>query len=251
MEIKHLYFSYKDQEVLKDISLKIKENKITTILGANGCGKSTLFNICTKFLKTRRGIIKISGKNIDDFGRREFAKKVAIVHQQNRSVPDITVEEMVFYGRTPYMKFLSKFNNEDYKAVEWAINTTGLSKLKNKKLNSLSGGQKQRVFIAMALAQKSEILFLDEPTTYLDVKYQIEILELIKKLNRDFNITIIMVLHDINQAIKYSDEIVGLYKGKVAFAGKPEDVINTQSISELYEASLEVEEFRGHKLVIV
>lgn len=250
MEIKHLTFSYGEHNVLDDASLTFKENAITTLLGANGSGKTTLFNLCTKNLIPDRGIILLDRKNIFNINQRKFAEQVAIVHQQNRIMGDITVRQLVSYGRTPYMKFMRGCSEEDNEAIDWAIEVTGLEDFRDRPLASLSGGQKQRVWIAMSLAQKSRFLFLDEPTTYLDIKYQIEILELIRSINRDFKITVIMVLHDINQALKYSDDVVGLKDGHIVFSGHPDEVITDESVSNLYDIGLAVEVFKGGKVVL-
>ncbi len=250
MEIKHLTFAYGKQNILDDISLTFKENAITTLLGANGSGKTTLFNLCTKNLNPDRGIILLDRQNIFNINQRKFAEQVAIVHQQNRIMGDITVRQLVSYGRTPYMKFMRGYSEEDLAAIEWAIEVTGLQDFQERTLASLSGGQKQRVWIAMSLAQKSRYLFLDEPTTYLDIKYQIEILELIRNINREFGITVIMVLHDINQAIKYSDDVVGLKDGNIVFSGNPSEAITDESVSNLYDIGLAVEVFKGGKVVL-
>lgn len=250
MEIKGLNFYYGKNHVLKDLTFKIKDQKITTVLGSNGCGKSTLFKLCTKELNTQHGIIKLDNKNIEKINRKNFAQKVAIVHQQNKIMGDITVENLVSYGRNPYHSFMQSLCEKDYEEIDFAIKMCGLEEIKDKSINQLSGGQLQRVWIAMAIAQKTKILFLDEPTTYLDIKYQIEILELVKKLNRELSTTIIMVLHDINQALQYSDEIIGMYKGRIEFIGSPEEVLNENSISKIYGANLAVEKFKGRLIVL-
>ncbi len=250
MEIKHLSFAYDKEKILKDVNVKFKIGAITTLLGANGCGKSTLLNICAGNLKTRRGRILLNGKRIEDYKRKTFAREIGIVYQQNQILGDITVERLVSYGRTPYLKPLQKYSEEDHKQIEFAITMTNLQDLKNHEVRKLSGGQKQRVFIAMALAQNSKILLLDEPTTYLDIKYQLEILSLIKKINREMGITIIMVLHDIMQAINYSDEIVGLANGKIAFQGKPKAVLSSEVISQLYDTQLIIENFNDRTIVL-
>lgn len=163
---------------------------------------------------------------------------------------DINVRQLVSYGRTPYMKLMRGYDKEDNDAIDWAIDVTGLRDVSERPVVSLSGGQRQRVWIAMSLAQKSQMLFLDEPTTYLDIKYQIELLELIRNLNRELGITIVMVLHDINQAIKYSDRVIGLKSGKIKFEGAPNDVITDESVSGLYDIELAVESFKGLKVVM-
>ena len=236
--------------VIRDLSLNFEKGKITTLLGSNGCGRSTLFKLCTKELPIRHGMIKLDGQNIDSIKRKEFAKKVSIVHQQNRIMGDIAVESLVRYGRNPYLSFMQGLGEKDKYEIENAIKLCGLEEIRTKSINSLSGGQLQRAWIAMSIAQKTEILFLDEPTTYLDIKYQIEILELVKKLNRELSTTIIMVLHDINQALQYSDEVVGMYKGRVEFKGDPNVELIESSMSKIYGTELSVERFKDRLIVL-
>ena len=192
----------------------------------------------------------INNKNIKKLSYKDLAKEIATVHQQNSVPEDITVEELVSYGRTPYRKHYRGNDEEDNNIVEWAIEKTGLQGLKNKAVMSMSGGERQRVFIAMALAQKSKVLFLDEPTTYLDIYHQIEILELVKELNEEYNLTVVMVLHDINQAIKYSDNIIVMKKGKVIDCGKSNEVINMKLLNEVYNIGGFIQEHQGEKYFI-
>ena len=250
MEVRNLSFSYGKNKVLRDVSFKIEGGNITTIMGANGCGKSTLFSLMTKNLYPRKGNIFLSGKNIQNLSLKEFARKVSIVHQYNTSSDDITVERLVSFGRTPHMKMMQARTQEDEELIQWAMEVTNVEKYKCREVSRLSGGQRQRVWIAMALAQNTKILFLDEPTTYLDIRYQIEILELIQKLNEEYGITIIMVLHDINQAIHFSQEVIGLKDGMVSFQGNPQEVINREGICDLYGIDLDVREIEGKKFVL-
>lgn len=250
MEVRQLSFSYGNNRILRDISLTIQKEKITTIMGANGCGKSTLFSLMTRNLVPKKGKIYLGGKNIHNLPLAEFAKKVSIVHQYNTASDDITVERLISFGRTPYMKMMGGYSEEDTRLIEWAMEVTGVTRFRDRELAKLSGGQRQRVWIAMALAQNTKILFLDEPTTYLDIRYQLEILELVKKLNREYKITIVMVLHDINQAIYFSDQIIGLKGGRVVVEGDPEEVITAESIHELYGIHLDVTTIEGHKFVL-
>ena len=249
-EVRNLSFSYGKNKVLRDVSFKIEGGNITTIMGANGCGKSTLFSLMTKNLYPRKGNIFLSGKNIQNLSLKEFARKVSIVHQYNTSSDDITVERLVSFGRTPHMKMMQARTQEDEELIQWAMEVTNVEKYKSREVSRLSGGQRQRVWIAMALAQNTKILFLDEPTTYLDIRYQIEILELIQKLNEEYGITIIMVLHDINQAIHFSQEVIGLKDGMVSFQGNPQEVINREGICDLYGIDLDVREIEGKKFVL-
>ena len=250
MEAKNVFFSYGKNEILKGASLKIEKGKVTTIMGANGCGKSTLFSLMTKNLAPGKGKILLGGKNISNLRLNEFARKVAIVHQYNTAADDITVERLVSFGRTPHLGMMGIRGEEDERYVNWAMEVTNVSQFRERELSRLSGGQRQRVWIAMALAQGTEILFLDEPTTYLDIRYQIEILELVRKLNREFGMTIVMVLHDINQSIYFSDKIIGLAGGKVIVEGEPEEVITEESIHALYGIDLKVARVDERKFVL-
>ena len=250
MEVKKVFFSYGKNEILKGASLEIEKGKVTTIMGANGCGKSTLFSLMTKNLVSGKGKVLLGGKNIAHLRLNEFARKVAIVHQYNTAADDITVERLVSFGRTPHLGMMGIRGDEDERYVNWAMEVTNVSQFRDRELSRLSGGQRQRVWIAMALAQGTEILFLDEPTTYLDIRYQIEILELVRKLNREFGMTIVMVLHDINQSIYFSDKIIGLAGGKVIVEGEPEEVITEESIHELYGIDLKVARVDGRKFVL-
>ena len=250
MKVKNVHFSYGKNKILNGVSFQIEEGKVTTIMGANGCGKSTLFSLMMKNLYPAKGNIFLKGKNILNLNLKEFARKVAIVQQYNTASDDITVESLISFGRTPYKKMMQANSREDEEKIQWAMEVTGLTEYRNREVSRLSGGQRQRVWIAMALAQGTKTLFLDEPTTYLDIRYQIEILKLVKKLNQEYGITIVMVLHDINQAITYSDRIIGLKDGQVLVEGAPEDVITEESIRELYGINLGVTSIDGRKFVL-
>jgi ABC superfamily ATP binding cassette transporter, ABC protein len=252
MRVDNLFFAYDKDDIIKGISFEIKDNKITTLMGANGCGKSTLFQLLTKNLRPRQGRVFLDQRDISDIRLKEFAQNVAIVHQYNTAPPDLPVHSLVAYGRIPFFKHFSKAEDKDKdrEIVDWALEVTELSDLKNRRMGQLSGGQRQRAWIAMALAQQPKILFLDEPTTYLDVKFQIEILRLIKSLNNDYSMTIVMVLHDINQAIYYSDEIIGMKKGNILFQGNPDNVITEDSIQDMYGIHLKVSNVENQKFVL-
>lgn len=246
-----LFFAYGKHEVLKGLSFDLHEGKITTLIGANGCGKSTLFNLMTKNLKPDSGEILLGGKSLADIKLKDFARQTAIVHQYNTAPSDLSVEKLVSYGRTPYHTLgLSPDAKEDEEKIRWAMEITHTLKLKDKPVSELSGGQKQRVWIAMALAQDTNILFLDEPTTYLDIRYQLQILKLIRQLNREFGITIVMVLHDINQSLYYSDEIVAMRGGKIIAQGQPEEVITTELVKEVYNVDLKIQRMDNKPFIL-
>ena len=250
MRVDNLFFAYDKDDIIKGISFEIKDNKITTLMGANGCGKSTLFQLLTKNLKPREGSVFLDQRDIKDIRLKEFAQNVAIVHQYNTAPPDLPVHSLIAYGRIPFFKHFAKAQDKDKEIVDWALEVTDMSELKNRRMGQLSGGQRQRAWIAMALAQQPKILLLDEPTTYLDVKFQIEILRLIKSLNKDYSMTIVMVLHDINQAIYYSDEIIGMKKGNILFQGNPSEVITEESIQDMYGIHLKVSNVENQKFVL-
>lgn len=249
--VKDLSFSYGKNVVLKGLSFDLCEGRITTLIGANGCGKSTLFHLMTKNLNPDSGSIRLYGKDIADIRLRDFARQAAIVHQYNTAPADLTVEKLVGYGRTPYhMLGLSRNAKEDEEKVEWAMEITHTLKYRDKQVAQLSGGQKQRVWIAMALAQDTKTLFLDEPTTYLDIRYQLQILKLIRELNRKYGITIVMVLHDINQSLYYSDEIIAIKKGKIIAQGLPEKVITSELVKKVYDVELNLSAVDGKPFIL-
>lgn len=236
IKVNKLSFSYdKKKKFIKDLSFNIEKGKITTILGPNGSGKSTVLSLLCGLNKISSGEIIINDKDIKNMKYKDIAKEIATVHQQNTVPDDITVKELIAYGRMPHKKYFAKNSHDDEEIVKWAIERTGLEPLKDKEVMSMSGGERQRAFIAMALAQKSEILFLDEPTTYLDIYHQVEILELVKELNEESNLTVVMVLHDINQAIKYSDNIIVMKFGQAIASGKVNEVINMNLLNDVYK----------------
>ncbi len=244
IRIEGLQFSYAPEHPLfNDLSLTIKKGCITTLLGANGCGKSTLFNLMTKNLKAQAGSIDIEGRPVSAIPLKEFAQLIAVVQQKNTAPSDISVRKLVSYGRIPYKHSLmcqAGETKEDKDCIEWALRVTDTEKFQDKQISELSGGQMQRVWIALALAQDTDILFLDEPTTFLDVRYQLQVLRLARRLNDEFGKTIVMVLHDINQALYYSDEIIALSGGQVVHAGSPQELANTNLLQTIYDVELEV-----------
>lgn len=235
MDIKNITFSYdKKVNTLHDVTSTIDSGKITTIIGPNGCGKSTLLSVMSNNNVPQSGQVLLDDKALTDFKPKELAKRLAVVHQQNNAPSDMTVEKLTGYGRIPYKNLFSSTTEEDEQAVEWALARTNLLDKRKVPIDELSGGQMQRVWIAMALAQKTPYLFLDEPTTYLDIYYQYELLELIKSLNRTHGMSIVMVLHDINQAIRYSDTIIAMKNGEIVVEGAPSEVITVKTVKEIY-----------------
>jgi iron complex transport system ATP-binding protein len=250
-EVKDLDFAYGSNQVIKGLSVKIKEGKVTTLIGANGCGKSTLFNLMTKNLKPQSGSIKLNGTEISGMRLKEFAQKAAIVHQYNTAPDDITVEKLVGYGRTPHQSFgISSDAKKDEEIIQRSMEITNVVKHKDKPVSKLSGGQRQRVWIAMALAQDTKILFLDEPTTYLDIRYQLQILALVRTLNEQYGMTVVMVLHDINQSLYYSDEIIAMKDGKICAQGEPKKIITSELIKEVYGIDLQISDLNGKPFIL-
>ena len=235
MEINQVVVSHDGtKRHLNGITTAIPKGKITTIIGPNGCGKSTLLSVMSRNNRPLEGQARLENRDLVEYKPKEFAKKFAIVYQQNDIPQDLTVEKLVMFGRMPYSSLLKKKTQEDDEAVTWALSCTNLLDKRENDLSALSGGERQRVWIAMALAQKSEILCLDEPTTYLDIYYQLELLELVKELNDKHHLTIVMVLHDINQAIRYSDHVILMKNGQIVAEGLPREVITKEVIKDVY-----------------
>jgi len=236
MEIKELSFQYKNSPpIIKGLSTSFAEGKITTIIGPNGSGKSTLLGLMARNYTPNAGQIMIDGRELQSLKGKELARLIAVVHQQNDAPYDLTVERLVSYGRMPYRAMFSQETDEDRQAIAWALECTKLTEFRSRRLNELSGGQKQRAWIAMALAQKTSVLFLDEPTTFLDIYYQIELLDLVKELNEVHGLTIVMVLHDVNQAVRYSDHIKVVKDGELIAEGEPEVVMTSELMKTVYD----------------
>lgn len=241
MEVRDVSFSYNGTDaILKNVSFTIRKNKINTIVGPNGSGKSTLLEILARLLSPSSGEVLLEGKSIFEWKAKEFAQQVAIVHQNNILPNELTVKELLYFGRLPYKNWRMTRTKADDQAVKWALEQTELSGKAEKFVDSLSGGERQRVFIATALVQDTPILLLDEPTTFLDMYFQLEILELIKRLNQKENLTIVMILHDLNQALTYSDQLIVMKNGEVIAKGEPETLLTKELIAETYDVVAEV-----------
>ena len=238
IKLENISFSYnKKQEFIKDLSLEFKSGEVTTILGPNGSGKSTLLHMISTYLKPKSGKIYLGYKDLGKLKQKEIAKYISCVYQENEAPDDITVRDLVSFGRNIYSNVKKEDKEENKRMIDFALKATGIEEIQDKKVVNLSGGQKQRAFIAMSLAQNTEVLLLDEPTTYLDIYHQIEILEVVKSLNEKYNITIVMVLHDLNQAINYSHNIVIMKNGNLIKQGKATEVLNEQTIKDVYNVS--------------
>lgn len=238
IKLENISFSYnKKKEFIQDLSLEFKSGEITTILGPNGSGKSTLLHMMSTYLKPKSGKIYLGDKDLGKLKQKEIAKYISCVYQENEAPDDITVRDLVSFGRNIYSNVKKEDKEENKRMIDFALKATGIEEIQDKKVVNLSGGQKQRVFIAMSLAQNTEVLLLDEPTTYLDIYHQIEILEVVKSLNEKYNITIVMVLHDLNQAINYSHNIVIMKNGNLIKQGKATEVLNEQTIKDVYNVS--------------
>src|SRR5690625_1358274 len=235
MESKEITFSYDDKvRRLHHINATVNKGEITTIIGPNGCGKSTLLGVLTNNLMPDGGSVVLDGKILNQYKPKELAKRLGVVHQHNIAPADMTVEKLVFYGRLPYQRTFSPHTDEDQKIVDWALKHTGLEEKREAAIETLSGGQQQRAWIAMALAQKTPYLFLDEPTSNLDIFYQYDILKLVKQLRDEQGLTIVMVLHDITQAIQFSDSIIAMKKGHIVKQGNPKEIMTAELIDEIY-----------------
>ena len=205
LEVKHVCYGIDGVPILKDISLGVQKGCIVTIVGPNGCGKSTLLKIISRILRPQSGEVLLDGCDVRTANTRSLARRMAILPQRKNVAVDLTVEQLVQYGRYPHTGFGGKLTKRDIDKVDEAMHAAGIETLRNRAIGTLSGGESQMAWIAMCLAQAPEIILLDEPTTYLDICYQLEVLELVRHLNRAYAMTIVMVLHDINQATQYSD----------------------------------------------
>ncbi|GLB60917.1 Fe(3+)-citrate import ATP-binding protein YfmF [Cytobacillus sp. NCCP-133] len=204
------------------------------MIGGNGSGKSTILRSLARLLKPQKGTVYLDGKKIDREPTREVAKKLAILPQGPQAPEGLTVKELCYYGRHPHKGLLSKNTKIDHEMVDWALDATRMHDFAERPLDALSGGQRQRAWIAMALCQGTDLLLLDELTTYLDLAHQIEVLQLLRELNGEYGRTILMVLHDLNQAARYADYLISISNGKIYREGTPKDIFTEKMINEVF-----------------
>ncbi|MFC7063322.1 ABC transporter ATP-binding protein [Halobacillus seohaensis] len=238
----NLTLGYGDQVIIDSLDIKIPKGKVTVLIGGNGCGKSTLLRSLARLLKPKSGEVILDSSDISKMRTKDVAKKMAILPQSPTTPEGLSVYQLVKQGRYPYQSWAKRWSQEDEEAVNTALKDTNLTELKDRSVDSLSGGQRQRAWIAMTLAQNTDLLLLDEPTTYLDMTHQIDILDLLFDLNQDNGRTVVMVLHDINLACRYADHIVAVKDKEVYAQGKPEDVISCDLMQHVFEMNCDVRE---------
>lgn len=207
---------------------------VTTIIGPNGCGKSTLLKTIGRILKQKSGSVFLQGQDLHKIHTKQIAKQLALLPQNPVAPAQLKVEELISYGRYPHRNNVNKLTKEDKETIEWAMDITKTLSFRNRQIANLSGGQRQKVWLAMALAQKTEILLLDEPTTYLDMAHQLEVLQIVEKLNKEQKITTVMVLHDINHASRFSHEIITMKEGEIVKIGTPGEIITPAVLEEVF-----------------
>ncbi|AKL96026.1 ABC-type cobalamin/Fe3+-siderophore transport system, ATpase component [Clostridium aceticum] len=236
----HIHSGYDKKIIIDGIDIVIPNNKISVIIGANACGKSTLLKTLARLIQPTSGEIILDQKRISEIPPKQLAKVLGLLPQSPVVPEGITVADLVGRGRFPYQSFFKGLGKKDYEAIEEALEIMGITDLANRCVEELSGGQRQRVWIAMALAQQTDILLLDEPTTYLDITYQVEILDLLTDLNRKRATTIVMVLHDINLSARYADYIFALHKGNLIAEGSPSEIITEALIKQVFDLDCSV-----------
>lgn len=234
LEAHNLTLGYDTKQICQNLSLEIPQGKFTVIVGPNGCGKSTLLKSLCRLLKPTQGSILLDGKDIHQWPTKEVAKKLGLLPQSANTPNGIRVHDLVARGRYPHQSMFRQWSDDDQKAVNHAMQAASVVELADQSVDSLSGGQRQRVWIAMVLAQQTPTLMLDEPTTYLDIAHQIELLDLFKSLNRREGRTVVAVLHDLNQACRYADHIIALHGGELVAKGAPSDIIDEQLIERVF-----------------
>lgn len=245
IDVRDVTLSFGAKEILKGVQWSVKAGEIATLLGPNGCGKSTLLKVITGNQKPQGGTVEILGKPLASYNGQTLAKQLAFLPQMPEAPKDMTVEELVYCGRFPHQNWWRNTAGEDRLAVEKAMQATKTEHLRGQNVVSLSGGERQRVWIAMALAQEPKILILDEPTTYLDINHQFEVMELLQQLNRKDGLTVIMVLHELNQAAAYSHHLAVLHQGHLVAQGTPKEVLSEELLSRVFRVSTRIEEQNG------
>ncbi|MEU0490280.1 ABC transporter ATP-binding protein [Nocardiopsis sp. NPDC006139] len=232
--VEDLTLGYQDRTVVEDLDLAVPPGRITVIVGANACGKSTLLRAMSRLLSPRSGQVLLDGEKVHRMPSKQVARTLGLLPQSPIAPEGIAVSDLVGRGRHPHQGVFSRWTREDDEAVAAALEATGTLGLADRPVDELSGGQRQRVWIAMALAQRTDLLLLDEPTTFLDVSHQVEVLDLLTDLNRSLGTTIVMVLHDLNLAARYADHLIALADGRLHAAGAPEQVLTPETVEAVF-----------------
>lgn len=235
-----LTLAYGEHTVVAGLDLRIEPGKVTSIVGANGCGKSTLLRAFARLLRPTSGAVLLDGRSIAERPSKEVARTLGLLPQSPLAPEGITVADLVGRGRHPHQRTFSRWSSRDDEAVARALTATGMADLSQRAVDELSGGQRQRAWIAMVLAQETDILLLDEPTTFLDVAHQIEVLDLLADLGRDLGTTIVMVLHDLNLASRYSDALIAMRDGRIVGHGNSASVVTPEMVGEVFGLSCTV-----------
>ncbi len=252
IKTENLSISYGDFDIVKDLNLNIPKGKITTIIGSNGCGKSTILKTIARILKPKSGVIYINDNDIENLSSSFISKEMAVLPQSPQAPNGLTVGELVAYGRFPHQSGFGKLTSQDKEKIDWSLKIIGMQEFKDRPIETLSGGQRQRVWIAMALAQETEILLLDEPTTYLDLAHQLEILQLLENLNKTQGQTIVMVIHDLNNAARFADYMVGIKDGNIVCTGSPKEIMTKYNLRKIFNIdAVVVNEPLNHKPVCI
>ena len=239
IDVRGLHVALDRKTIVQDINLAIPKAKITAIIGPNGCGKSTTLKAICRINPISAGEIRLLGKDVRAYSYREFARKLALLTQSPVAPPDMTVRDLVAMGRFPYRRLFGGTSQEDRDCIEWALKEANLTEYRFRTLQTLSGGERQRAWIAMSLAQKPQVLLLDEPTTYLDISHQLEVMKLLQKLNEELGLTVVLVLHDLNQAIQFAHHVAVMKQGRMVADGTPAQVIDIDLLQEVFRVRAE------------
>lgn len=239
------------KKILREVTYTFAEQKRTAIIGPNGAGKSTLLKALCLLNEKFTGAVTLDGTDVKTLGRKKLAQVMAILPQEREAPQDTTVRQLAAFGRFPHRKFFSGNSKEDAAAIEWALEVTRLTNFETRQVASLSGGERQRAWLAMTLAQRPQILLLDEPTTYLDIAHQLEVMEIISAVNRNFGVTIIAVLHDINHVRAYCDEAVVIKNGGVFACGEPKKILTAETVGKIFGVAADTFTNSGGDSVII
>jgi len=235
MTANSLTLAYGERVVAQELDLDIPAGKVTALVGPNACGKSTALRALSRLLKPRHGTVLLDGESVTAFSGRDFAQRLALLPQSPSAPEGITVRDLVARGRTPYQRWWRQWSSADDAVVDAALTATGVRALAARGIDELSGGQRQRVWIAMALAQDTPVLLLDEPTTYLDLAYQVDVLELVAELGRADRRTVVMVIHELNHACRYADHLIAMRDGRVVASGPPTEVVTPELVRNVWD----------------